>query len=142
MLYINHKTVIPAEELIFEAVRSSGPGGQNVNKVNTCVRLSIDIINSPSLTEFQKHRIRSKLHNRMNKAGFLSVTSQDERSQLANKQIALQRLRELIQDALKPKKARKPTQVSRAKVLERKEKKQQHKQKKSTRGNLRNFDER
>lgn len=133
MLKINDKIEIPAEELQFEAMRSSGPGGQNVNKVNTCVRLSYDVMNSDCFDKYQKHRIHSKLNKRINKDGVISVTCQTERTQLANKQKALEILRELLQDAIRRPKFRKPTQVSKAKKEKRKEAKQQHKQKKQRR---------
>jgi len=139
MLRITEKITIPADELVFEAMRSSGPGGQNVNKVSTCVRLSFDLSQTECFDQYQMHRIHSKLHKRISKAGILSVTCQSERSQIANKQIAMEQLRELLEGALRRPKFRKPTRVSKGKLEKRKVEKQQHKQKKRSRGNVKSF---
>lgn len=133
MLQINSKIVIDSDDLIFDAMRSSGPGGQHVNKVNTAVRLSFDVMNTDYFDKYQKHRIHSKLHKRISKEGVISVVCQSERSQIANKQIALERLRELLLDAIRRPKFRKPTQVSKTQKKKRLEAKQQQKQKKQRR---------
>lgn len=133
MLKINDRIEIPADELTFEATRSSGPGGQNVNKVNTCVRLSYDVMHSEQFDQYQKHRIHSKLNKRINKEGVIAVTCQAERSQLANKQKALEILRDLLLDAIRRPKYRKPTKVSKAKKEKRKEENQHQKKKKQRR---------
>ena len=78
-----------SSEFIFTSSKSSGPGGQNVNKVNTKVELRLDIGNSTLLTDEEKEIILDKLSNRINKDGVLIITSQDQRSQLKNKEKAI-----------------------------------------------------
>ena len=110
MIEIARGLFIPEEEIEFGASRSGGPGGQNVNKVNSRVTLRFHVEGSPSLTPDQKRIIRSRLGNRIGKDGFLSVVSQRFRSQGANRNAALERFCELIEDALKvvPPRERRP----------------------------------
>jgi ribosome-associated protein len=96
-------------ELIFSSSRSSGPGGQNVNKVNTRIELRFNIPGSALLNYEEKAKLQSVLGNRINKEGFLILVSQTERSQLANKKKATERFYKLLQKALTPVKRRKPT---------------------------------
>ena len=91
---------IPAEELSFGYSRSGGPGGQNVNKVSTRVTVWLDVAGSPSLTDVQKARIRSRLAARMSREGVLHVVSQQTRSQARNRELAVERLAELLREAL------------------------------------------
>ncbi len=108
-------------ELKFSASRSSGPGGQNVNKVNTRVELRFFISDSEVLTIEEKERLFVKLKNRINAEGELILTSQSERSQLANKEKVTELFFTLIEKALTvPKKRKKttPTAASRIKRLE------------------------
>ena len=111
---INHDLRIPAAELLFRFSRSSGPGGQNVNKVNTRVTLIFDVAGSPSLTPEQRNLINNKLGTRINKQGRLQVTSYRHRTQGANRTAATERFVELLQGALQKRKPRKKTRVSRA----------------------------
>ena len=96
-------------ELIYSSSRSSGPGGQNVNKVNTRIELRYNIAGSSLLNEEEKARIQSALGNRINKEGFLILVSQTERSQIGNKKKVTERFYKLLQKALMPVRKRKPT---------------------------------
>jgi len=104
---------IPSTELTFKTSRSSGPGGQNVNKVETKVTLLFDLSNSPSLTDNETARIQAAMPGRINKDGVLRVTSSKYRSQSANREAATERFYGLILRALKPKKKRRKTRPSR-----------------------------
>jgi ribosome-associated protein len=110
-LKINDRISIPEEELLFTASRSSGPGGQNVNKVSTRVTLWFDVLNSPSLSQEDKERIIDKLAGRINKQGHLWVTAQQSRSQSANRELAKNRLAELLREALTRLRSRRKTKV-------------------------------
>jgi len=117
-----------------ETMFSSGPGGQNVNKVESGVRLRFNIAESQKLTEGQKSVLFGRLGSRLTESGELLVQSTESRSQYDNTQNALERLNKIINDALKPIKKRvktKPTKASREKRLEDKkhqaEKKEQRK---------------
>lgn len=111
MIEINRYTAISEEELVFKASRSSGPGGQNVNKLNTRVTVFLDVAGSPNLSDWQKQRLRQALPTRMDKRGVLRVVSQKHRTQEGNRRAALERLVELMAEALAPKPVRKKTRV-------------------------------
>jgi ribosome-associated protein len=113
-LEIRDGLVIPEAEIAWATSPSSGPGGQNVNKVETRVTLLFDLEASPSLTEEHKARIRGRLAGRINKAGVLRVTSQKHRTQAANRQAARERFAELLAEALAPRRPRKRTRVPKA----------------------------
>jgi ribosome-associated protein len=101
MVEINDKVSIPDEELAFIASRSSGPGGQHVNKVSSRVTLRFDLDGSPSLTDAQKRRIRARLATRVSRDGVLRVVCQASRSQAANRKEAVRRFAALLRNALK-----------------------------------------
>ena len=110
-LFINQKLSIPESLLTFTFSRSSGPGGQNVNKLNTQVCVSLDIADCPCLSDAQKQKIGRSLKGRIDKQGVLQVVCQEYRSQHANRNAAMRRLVELIADALKPVKKRNATKL-------------------------------
>ena len=103
-------------EFQFLTSRSSGPGGQNVNKVNSKVELRFDIQNSSLLTDDQKNILLVKLATKITSEGILSVVSQRDRSQLSNKEDAIEKLYLLIAKALKPVKPRKNTRPTKGSV--------------------------
>jgi ribosome-associated protein len=112
MIIINQQLHIPDEELSFSSSRSSGPGGQNVNKVNTRITLNFNLAASPSLNPEQKAILQEKLKNRINKEGVLWVTSHQTRSQSMNRMQAVARFVELLQQALQPQPVRKRTRIT------------------------------
>jgi ribosome-associated protein len=93
---------IPASEVTFKFARSGGPGGQNVNKRETQVELLFGVADSPSLTAYQQARILSKLASRIDADGRLRLVVTEQRTQGRNRDIALERLNELVTEALKP----------------------------------------
>ena len=101
-------------ELNFTFSRSSGPGGQSVNKVNTKVTLRFSIPESDILTDEQKGILAEKLTNQMTKEGEVIIVSQASRSQLKNKEDVIRKLYDLLNEALRPKKKRKPTKPTKA----------------------------
>lgn len=101
-------------EIYFKTSRSSGSGGQNVNKVSTKVELNFDVTNSKLLTQEQKRIIFSKLGSRINKEGILKVIVQETRSQFENKEIAFKKFKDLIAYAFMKPKKRIRTKVSKA----------------------------
>jgi ribosome-associated protein len=105
---------IPDEELSFVTSRSGGPGGQNVNKLETRVTVRFDLAHSPSLSEEQRARIAERLATRVTRGGILQVTSQRHRTQGANREAALLRFAELLAGALREEAPRKPTRATRA----------------------------
>jgi ribosome-associated protein len=120
-------------EFIFSSSRSSGPGGQNVNKVNTRVELRFDVAGSSLLNDAEKAKIQSVLVHRINKEGELILVSQSERSQLANKKKVTELFYKMLQKALLPVKKRKPTRPTLASKERRIESKKLLSQKKALR---------
>jgi ribosome-associated protein len=110
---------IPLNELIYSASRSGGPGGQNVNKVNTKVELRFHVGNSAYLSENEKEKILTVLKNRINSDGELLIVSQSERSQLMNRKKVDEKFFKLLASALTEKPERKATTPSGASKKER-----------------------
>ena len=111
MLSVGPNAAIDPGQLVFKYSRSSGPGGQNVNKLNTRVTLFFDVTNCSTLSPSQKKRILNKLATRADKNGVVRVVSQKYRTQNANRRAAIERLTSLIADALKRKPRRRKTSV-------------------------------
>lgn len=114
--------LIPEHEYEISATRSSGPGGQHVNKVSTAIRLQFDI-NQSSLSPEQKLRLREFSDKRIGKTGIIMIKVEKYRTQLRNKAEAIERLHELVEKALKKPKKRIPTKPSKAvkrRILEKK----------------------
>ncbi len=120
-------------EFTLSATRSSGPGGQNVNKVSSKIELRFNLANSLLLTEEEKNILAEKLTNRINNEGELIIVSQSERSQLQNKELAIERFYSLLEESLKPRKKRRATKPSLASKLRRLEQKKIRSKKKSNR---------
>ena len=128
---LNNRDFVP--ELNFSASRSSGPGGQHVNKVSTKVELRFDVMNSSLLTPEEKELILEKLSNRINQEGELVLVSQRSRSQLKNKEKVVEKFYEFLTKALTPQKKRKPTKPSPAMKEKRLEEKRAQAEKKDRR---------
>jgi ribosome-associated protein len=118
-MVINNKIQIPQNELVFKASRSSGPGGQNVNKLNTKISAEVDISSCGFLKPEQKTIVLKKLAARLTKDNRLIVESQRFRSQKANRDFAVEKLTEIIENALKRPKKRRPTRPTRTSVEKR-----------------------
>ncbi len=118
-IQLGKSLVFDSQDIRFETARSSGPGGQNVNKVSTKVTLCFDVEGTRVFDAGQKRTLRRKLGTRISKAGVLRVTSLKYRSQLANKKAALRRFEELLTEALTPTKKRVATRVRRSAVEKR-----------------------
>ena len=113
-LPINDELTIPLAELQFRFSRSSGPGGQHVQKTSTRVELYFDVVGSPSLTEEQRARILSRLAGYIDTVGLLHLVAQSERSQLRNREEVVARFQEMLRSALKRRAHRHPTRPTAA----------------------------
>lgn len=105
----SRKSLVPISEISEHFSRSSGKGGQNVNKLSTKAEVRWNIDTSEKFTPEEKEKIKLVLANKINKKGDLFVVSQEERSQLQNRERAIERLNNLIESALAPEKERVPT---------------------------------
>ena len=114
VLRITNTLTIPLSELRFRFARSSGPGGQHVNRSATRVELLFDVAGSPSLTEAQRERALKALAPHIDSDGVLHLVSQTFRSQLRNREEAVERFRTLMHKAMWVPKRRRPTRPSRA----------------------------
>ena len=129
--------LIPEAELRWTAVRASGPGGQNVNKVASKIDLRFDFEESSALSSEVKARLRTKARARLDAEGQIQITSQLTRNQPDNLEDARQKLAVLLQSALAAPKARRKTKPSRAKKARRVADKRVHAEKKQNRGRVR-----
>ena len=126
-------TELILQELDYKAVRSSGAGGQNVNKVSSKVVLNFNLIASKALTEEEKALAHTRLASRLTNEGVLILQCDEDRSQLRNKDIVTKRFIALMQAALKEEKLRKPTKIPRAVIRKRIEGKRRQADKKQNR---------
>ena len=140
-LHVSAAVVIPAAELQWRFSRSSGPGGQNVNKVETAVELGFDLEGTGAIGPFQKQRLLERLGSRC-VAGCLRVAVSEHRSQYQNRELAMQRLGDLLREGLKPPpKLRKPTKPTRGAVKRRVDAKKQKSQIKQARQRPQSMDD-
>lgn len=135
-LHIGETLVIPASDLTWKAVRSGGPGGQNVNKVASKVDLRFDLPGTDALDASVKARLRRIARNRLDAEGRIVVTSQVTRDQARNLDDARDKLAEMIAEALRKPKRRKPTKPSRGAKERRLKAKRQRKETKQSRGKI------
>jgi ribosome-associated protein len=132
-LKINDKITIPAGQIKTRAVRSSGPGGQNVNKVATCIELRFNPETCDELKPAVTRRLLNATRNKLDSEGNILITCQEYREQYRNLIAACEKLRRMILKALKPPKKRKPTSPSRAEKEKRIKNKKKRAEKKANR---------
>lgn len=135
MLRLSERVSIPDEEILMQAVRSQGAGGQNVNKVSTAIHLFFNI-HASSLPEFYKQRLFANAGHRISEGGVIVIKAQEHRTQAKNREAAVLRLKEIILAATAPRKKRKPTRPTRASKERRIADKKQLAQKKQRRSTV------
>ncbi len=111
MISITHTLSIPENEITFLTSRSSGPGGQHVNKTSSKVTLVFNVQDSPSLSDYQRTVLMTRLSGRINTKGELQLSCEEHRSQFRNKEEVVSRFAKLVADALKPVRQRHKTKV-------------------------------
>jgi ribosome-associated protein len=114
-------TIEIIKELNFKAIRSSGAGGQHVNKTSSKIELTFDLENSLSISDREKELLKTKLSSKLTKENTLSIFCQETRSQHRNKELAIKRFLALISAALIRPKKRRPTKPSRSSIKKQKE---------------------
>jgi ribosome-associated protein len=124
--FVSPSVVIPDRDIQLDFVRSSGPGGQNVNKVASTVQLRFDLASSTALEERVKRRLREFAGRRLTDDGAILIVARNHRTQERNRAEAFERLAELIRRALAEPRARRPTRPTRASQAHRLERKARH----------------
>ena len=135
MIRVTKTFAIPMRDFEEKFIQSSGPGGQNVNKVATAVQLRMDIDQASSLTRGIKQRLKKLASNQITQDNILIIEARQHRSQERNRQAAREKLARLIREALQPQKQRKKTLPSRASEEKRLEEKRNQSRKKQLRKN-------
>ena len=135
MIALSGQVSIPSEEISLKAIRATGSGGQNVNKVSTAIHLRFDI-RASSLPEFYKQRLLGLKDQRVSSEGVIIIKAQKYRTQEKNRQEALNRLRDLIIDAAAVQKNRRPTRPTKGSQKRRMDKKTRDGRTKSLRGKI------
>ncbi len=133
MQYKNIRNRDFEKEFQFNTSRSGGPGGQHANKTETQVELRFNIPESQVLSDEEKHRLLKKLSSKVTKEGEVIVTAESKRSQVQNKEEAMEKFYSMVEKALKKPKKRIPTKPSRAAKKKRLEEKKKHSEKKAKR---------
>lgn len=141
MIHVAPGIDLDENDLTFEFVRSSGPGGQNVNKVATAVQLRFDVATSPALPEDVRARLIKLAGQRMTDEGILIIEARSTRSQTRNREAATEQLVELIRKAAIAPKRRRKTRPTAASVEERRERKAKRSRTKELRRPVRRYDE-
>jgi ribosome-associated protein len=139
-LRISARLVIPVGELRESFVRSSGPGGQNVNKVATAVQLRFDVRNSPSLSEYVRGRLLKLAAGRISSEGVLIIEAQEHRQRERNRVAARERLATLLIEAAKRPRKRVPTKPTKASKAARRQEKSQRARIKQKRGRVKDLE--
>ena len=139
ILQINNEVRIPRSELSFRFSRSSGPGGQHVQKSSTRVELLFDVAHSPSLSDEQRARVLKRLASYADAEGVLHLVAQSERSQHRNREEVVERFEELMRKALKRRKRRKRTKPTAASKEQRLRKKKRRSEVKKLRKDVTDY---